>query len=105
MKRKSKLTKRINWLCSIMLVLTILSCKQEEIKPSDAESSKNAKIQMLKSYLSDLVGADTANISYNVTTRMFSIAGVEQMSIEKLEELYTHHPVLHYKNGVAVPNN
>lgn len=39
MKRKSKLTKRISWFCSIMLVATILSCsKQEAVKPNVTES-------------------------------------------------------------------
>lgn len=105
MKKKFNLTKCLACLCSITIIALVASCKQEEIRPSEITLSKDVKIEMLKVYLSDLSGVDTAKISYNATKNFFLIDDVEQMSKEKLEELYTNNPILHYKNGVAVSRN
>lgn len=105
MKKKSNLIKFLLPLCSFVIIVLISSCKREEVKPAEMALPKDVKIQLLKVYLSDLTRADTGNISYNPTKKVFVIDGVDKVSKENLEELYTNNPILHYKNGVAVPSN
>lgn len=105
MKEKSDLTKSFTRLCFIVMIAVIASCKQEEVKPSEITLPKDVKIELLKVYLSDLIRVDTAKIFYDTTKKVFLIDGMEVISKEKLEDLYMNNPILHYKNGVAVPSN
>lgn len=105
MKKKSNLIKCLLPICSFVIIALISSCKREEVKPADMTLPKDVKIQVLKVYLSDLTRVDTGKIYYNAIEEVFLIDGVRQISREDLDSLYTNSPIIHYKNGIAVPNN
>lgn len=102
MKRKFNLTKYLNYLYYIVIIAVIASCKQDEVKHSEAILSKDVKIEQLTVYLSDLTRIDIKRISYNAKKKIFLVDGVKHISKEELEEFYALNPFIHYKDGVPV---
>ncbi|MNL45168.1 hypothetical protein D3C87_1677910 [compost metagenome] len=84
MKKKS-----LKILSLFIAVAIISSCAKTEIEPKRAEEIQHEKrIESLKIFMSKQIGVDTTILEYNEKTQMFSMLGHEQISLEKLTELY-----------------
>ncbi|EDM35911.1 hypothetical protein PBAL39_07016 [Pedobacter sp. BAL39] len=88
--------------CIVLCLSVLFSCKQEVGKPEKPTVSIDTTIETLKVYFSKLVRVDVKHIVYNGQTKMFSIDGIDQLSLEQMQAAYESNPYIHYKDGHPV---
>lgn len=95
------MTKRIiqtKYFILLLSLLSITACKKDENKvlKIDAIENEEKKVDVkktvtvpeLKTYLSDLIKADTTILGYDEKREVFTLLGIDQFTKERLTEIY-----------------
>jgi len=72
---------------AIFFMVTFTSCSKKEVV-APAQKAVSTNISDLKTYFFSVSKIDTAEIRYDVKSQMFSVSGVDQISMKDLTVLF-----------------
>ncbi|MGE8427472.1 MAG: hypothetical protein ACN6O7_06330 [Sphingobacterium sp.] len=77
---------------AFLCVMAFTSCKKEEVAPSDVIQAKVSVVNTseLIDYLTKSINVKKGDVTYDAKTQQFKLWGVDQVSREKLIEMFNN---------------
>ncbi|MCS4167842.1 hypothetical protein HS960_13365 [Sphingobacterium paramultivorum] len=77
---------------AFLCVTAFTGCKKEEVAPSEVSQAELATVSVseLVDYLANSINVKKSDVTYDAKTQQFKLWGVDQVSREKLIEMFNN---------------